>query len=1235
MLEPSILRQDESTGRFLGWKFAAAAHQNTSRWVRTTSSAKSAQVQNTPSAHTNTAKPSPRLSSSASPFSYAGFASTAKLPTGFLPTAVVQGDFNGDGKMDLAISNGGDDTIYVYLGNGDGTFGVPEVLYTTGQAPVWLAAAKLRTTGHLDLITVDGDSGQVEVFFGNGDGTFQPSSIVGTVDQIPTFVLADDFNNDGKIDIAVGLVVDADSTEPQFEVLQGDGNGNFPSIVFPPSIENSSDSPLPTSWLAAGDINNDGIPDVVTTVAFSGAIAYLNQGGTAFAQGGIFGPNDSPLAIALADMNGDGCLDAVETGGEGYLTIAKGNCDGTFTQGNPAAELGDFDVAVAVADVNGDGKLDVVASSAFSDAEIAFDGDGAYGGYLVSVLEGDGTGNVAPAALYRVGSEAYSLLVTDLSGNNFPDIVTMSQVESNASLLVNDGSGGYGSPAGETIGYLSGVVNAPLPGVIPQTVDVNGDGKPDVVLIESGQVAAIPHQLAVLLNDGRGKLGPPILSPITVDPNADFPIFVAASFRSATNPDVIYISQYDTGDVDFIPGNGDGTFGVATTLGKVPFPYEVASGDFNGDGKLDFAVFGYASADSFSTWELDVFLGNGDGTFKHLQPQTFSALTTDHPQQLIAGDFNHDGKLDLLIGSNTNSGWVNSGDDLDLVLGNGDGTFQTPTTLMAHFGPVAVADLNGDGYLDLIQTRDPDDNVTQDALTANGGAFITPAVTIYLGGPSGTFTKKATYSAPGIGIPSYYSALVGDFNGDGNLDIALPYFEATIGRPWERRLQMLQGNGDGTFAASGIPYQLPAYDLPIVGGDYRGVGATDLLDLVGVSSAINTISASPAPPLMIVPDSPLSGNQGSATVSLALPAASVQTVQLSSSDSAVSLPGSVAISEGQTQQSINFTLGSAFDSTHLLAISANLGGQTATAYFAKANSNIQPGVTAIIGGTTLGTSSAATSPGGSIPLIFTLQSVAGYSGEFSQFGCAGLPAGASCNFAQSSLTLLPGGYAQVAFDLTTTSSTPGGMFNLTISANNGEISPSVPLSLVVSGFSVSGTAVSVAPGATTGNTSTITVTPVGGFTGSVALTAAITSSPVGASNLPTMSFGSASAVSITGSSAGTATLTISTTAPTSSALTYPTHSSVPWYASGGVTLACIVLFGVTSRRRTWLTTIGLVFFGIVVVTSTAACGGGGGNGGGGGRGTGNPGTTAGLYTVTVTATSGSTVETGAITITVQ
>ena len=192
------------------------------------------------------------------------------------------------------------------------------------------------------------------------------------------------------------------------------------------------------------------------------------------------------------------------------------------------------------------------------------------------------------------------------------------------------------------------------------------------------------------------------------------------------------------------------------------------------------------------------------------------------------------------------------------------------------------------------------------------------------------------------------------------------------------------------------------------------------------------------------------------------------------------------------------------------------------------------------------------------------------------------------------------------------------------------ITPGVTVTAPVTpGLAISSTPVSLAPGATTGNTSTITLTPSGGFTGSVALSASVTSSPAGAQYLPTLSFGSTSPVSISGTAAATGTLTINTTAATA-ALSRPKLFGDHWYATGGAALACLLLFGIPTRRRGWRKVLGLTGLFLFLVGSVLACGGGGGGGS-----TGIPGTTAGSYTITVTGTSGATSANGTVNLTVQ
>ncbi len=193
------------------------------------------------------------------------------------------------------------------------------------------------------------------------------------------------------------------------------------------------------------------------------------------------------------------------------------------------------------------------------------------------------------------------------------------------------------------------------------------------------------------------------------------------------------------------------------------------------------------------------------------------------------------------------------------------------------------------------------------------------------------------------------------------------------------------------------------------------------------------------------------------------------------------------------------------------------------------------------------------------------------------------------------------------------------------------VSESVPV--MQPGFTISAPTTIVGAGATSGNTSLITVLPNGGFIGSVALTAAITNSPAGAVNLPTLSFGSTSPVSITGVAPATATLTISTKAPTTAGVHIPARPGSLWYTAGGTALGFIVLFGVPARLRRWRNLLGALALFVVLASGMVACGGGGGGGGGVVKHT-IPGTTPGTYTVNVTGTSGALTTVGTVMVTV-
>jgi hypothetical protein len=195
----------------------------------------------------------------------------------------------------------------------------------------------------------------------------------------------------------------------------------------------------------------------------------------------------------------------------------------------------------------------------------------------------------------------------------------------------------------------------------------------------------------------------------------------------------------------------------------------------------------------------------------------------------------------------------------------------------------------------------------------------------------------------------------------------------------------------------------------------------------------------------------------------------------------------------------------------------------------------------------------------------------------------------------------------------------------------------VTVATVPASFSVAGDPVTISsPGATIGNTSKVTISPVGGFTGSVSLTASVTSSPAGAQDPPTVSFGGTTPVAIDGSGPVTATLTVTTTAASTSALVPPAPVRHNWHAAGETALGLLVLFGIPARtRRNWCTWVSLLLLLAGVSIGFTACGGGNSGGGSNPPPVTNPGTTPGTYVVTITATSGSVVATNTLNVKVQ
>jgi hypothetical protein len=273
--------------------------------------------------------------------------STITLPTtGVTPVQAVCADFNGDGHLDLAVSNLNSQNVTILLGHGDGTFAVGTSLSTgVGSNPYFIATADLNNDTRADLIVLN-KSGltTASVFLGNGDGTFATaaSPVVGN----PANIAIGDFNNDGKMDIAY-----PDSTNV-LQLAMGNGDGTFAAPV------NTKISV--GTYLATANMDGALGIDIVTS---SGSV-LLGAGDGTFTQKSPAVVEDS--FVAVGDFNGDAKTDlAMITAGASVVTLYSGNGDGTITSPGSVFNVGQNPRAIAVGDFNGDGKADVAIVSSY------------------------------------------------------------------------------------------------------------------------------------------------------------------------------------------------------------------------------------------------------------------------------------------------------------------------------------------------------------------------------------------------------------------------------------------------------------------------------------------------------------------------------------------------------------------------------------------------------------------------------------------------------------------------------------------------------------------------------------------------------------------------------------------------------------------------------------------------------------------------------------------------------
>ena len=1209
----SLSSDNQASAQKLGASGAQTVHtsQSQKRTISRTAFARWAAQMNNPGA----------------PTTHIGFLSAPQTSTGgaifgIFPGAM--GDFTGTGILDaVTIANTGTAipqyNIVAAMNNGSGSFN--SVLTPTlapEQDPVFVT--DLNGDGKDDVVLVHPavSPGQtaVEAFLSNGDGTFTSTKAGGVPVTTNGFVWATVVPKNGSVCPYI-LLADAGTTVPShIWTVPSDCKGDFSSatsvaITGALNPYSPSQPPLgvPGNPVVFADFNGDTFIDFAGPAATSNQInVYLCTSGT-----NPCTSYSAPVALTTSDSVYDSCfLGGGDLTGDGKDELVSANClagnitvyvnngGGGFaqglyypTQGNNS-EIGlSTPAAVSIAQTTTSGHNDIVVTD-LNAADIK-----------VLLGNGDGTVNLPTVGYATGGAPLVPALVGNFNGSSNPVDVVLPDNQLNFVYLQGYGDGTFRSGINYYAEHGTGFQSE---AVALASGDFNGDGILDFV-IGNFACSNCTTGITVFLSNADGTLQQGV-NYFPAKSTSTMQYVAVADFNGDGKLDIA-VTDTQNGIVQIFTGNGDGTFtaaagsSFATDTAASPNPVGIVTADFNGDGKPDLAIINNHGSPASSA-NVGILINNGMGSFNPVVTYPLSTVATE----LTAADVNADSKIDLVVplygGVCRPGSCIAPGSAVAILLGNGNGTFRKGSDLAlvngssTYLNPyaAAVADVNGDGKVDLVVTIQDQKNFDQGIVVAFGngdGTFQTPTLL-------SSSSQNPQFAPPPL--PGYVQIV--DLNKDGIPDLVYTNSHlSTVG--------VMYGAGKGAFY-SPVEFAADRWAWGLAVVDINGDGAADVIasgnsiEFSGVAALLNDGGNK----ITLISSANPSTRGGSVTFSATV-ASDVKGVTNVPSGTVTFFDGTNKLGSGTLSPSgvATFASSALADGPH--AITAQYSGDTnfvpTTSTVLDQSVGKADGVVAVA----LVSSANPSTPGQSITLTATVTDTV--TGE--PFVPTGKVTFNNGTTALGSVTLSSAGVA--AFPVSTL---PAGT-NSIMAAYSGDANfaakTSAPVNQVVT---VPDYVLASNPSSQTVNSGTaatykITLATTNGYNGTVSFPASACSAlPTGA----TCSFSPSTAT--VGQST---TLTITTTAPTSAVLipadVKPNGGAAGLMASlTGFGLIGIVLVGDLRKHKRHGAIVLLSVLALALILSLVGCGGGSVSGGGGGGG----GTPAGTYSVKldVTGTAG-------------